>query len=135
MIQFQSHGDDRGMLIALEENKNIPFAVKRVYFMYDTKAGVRRGFHAHKSLKQILFCPHGACTIMLDSGKERIHVRLDKPTEGLLVESNIWREMYDFTEGAVLMVLASDYYDENDYIRDYDEFIQYISSVKGKEDV
>lgn len=126
MIQFQTHGDERGSLIALEENKNIPFTVKRVYYMYDTKPGVRRGFHAHKSLKQILFCPSGACTIMLDSGEEKRCVRLDKPTEGLLVDSNIWREMYDFTPDAVLMVLASDYYDEKDYIRNYQDFLEYI---------
>ena len=71
MIQFQIHGDERGSLIALEENKNIPFTVKRVYYMYDTKPGVHRGFHAHKTLKQILFCTSGACTIMLDSGTEK----------------------------------------------------------------
>lgn len=129
MIQFQAHGDERGMLIALEENKNIPFEVKRVYFMYDTKEGVHRGFHAHKKLKQILFCVSGACTIMLDSGSEKRRVRLDKPTERLMVEANTWREMYDFTPDAVLMVLASDYYDENDYIRNYDEFLAYIGKV------
>lgn len=126
MIQFQTHGDYRGELISLEENRNIPFEVKRVYFMYDTKPGVHRGFHAHKALKQILFCPCGACTVMLDSGKEREYIRLDKPTEGIVVEAGIWREMFDFTENAVLMVLASDYYDESDYIRNYDEFIRYI---------
>lgn len=131
MIQFQIHGDERGSLIALEENKNIPFTVKRVYYMYDTKEGVHRGFHAHKKLNQILFCPSGACTIMLDSGKEKAYVRLDKPTEGLLVEADIWREMYDFTPNAVLMVLASDYYDENDYIRNYDEFLQYVKNKKS----
>lgn len=126
MIQFQIHGDDRGSLIALEENKNIPFTVKRVYYMYDTKPGVHRGFHAHKTLSQILFCPSGACTIMLDSGREKAHVRLNRPTEGLLIEPNIWREMYDFTSDAVLMVLASDYYDESDYIRNYKEFLLHV---------
>lgn len=131
MMQFQKHGDDRGALVSLEENKNIPFEVKRVYYMYDTKPDVRRGFHAHKKLKQILFCPCGACTIMLDDGVEKAYVRLDDPTEGLVVEANIWREMYDFTPNAVLMVLASDYYDENDYIRDYDLFLQHVRS-KGR---
>lgn len=126
MIQFQPHGDERGMLIALEEKKNIPFEVKRVYFMYDTLEGVHRGKHAHKTLKQVLFCPCGACTILLDDGKETKEVRLDKAIEGLLVEACVWREMYDFTPDAVLMVLASDYYDEDDYIRDYDEFIRYV---------
>ena len=131
MIPFQIHGDERGSLIALEENKNIPFMVKRVYYMFDTKQGVHRGFHAHKTLKQILFCPSGACTILLDSGSEKGHVRLDKPTEGLYLESGIWREMYDFTPDAVLMVLASDYYDESDYIRDYSEFLNYINANKN----
>lgn len=133
MIQFQPHGDERGMLIALEEKKNIPFEVKRVYFMYDTLEGVHRGKHAHKSLKQVLFCPCGACTISLDDGKEKKEVRLDKAIEGLLVEACVWREMYDFTPDAVLMVLASDYYDEDDYIRDYDEFLRYVEdSSEGK---
>ena len=131
MIPFQIHGDERGSLIALEENKNIPFMVKRVYYMFDTTQGVHRGFHAHKTLKQILFCPSGACTILLDSGSEKGHVRLDKPTEGLYLESGIWREMYDFTPDAVLMVLASDYYDESDYIRDYSEFLNYINAKKN----
>lgn len=135
MIQFQIHGDERGSLVALEENKNIPFTVKRVYYMYGTKEGVHRGFHAHKSLKQVLFCPIGACTVMLDSGYERINVRLDKPTEGLVIEPNVWREMYDFTQDAVLMVLASEYYDESDYIRNYDEFIEYIKSLGKQEEV
>lgn len=132
MIQFQTHGDERGSLIALEENKNIPFTVKRIYYMYDTKPGVRRGFHAHKTLKQVLFCPSGACTIMLDSGEEREYVRLDKPTEGLFMEANMWREMYDFTPNAVLMVLASDYYDESDYIRNYDEFLAHVEKINQK---
>lgn len=133
MIQFQPHGDERGMLIALEEKKNIPFEVKRVYFMYDTLEGVHRGKHAHKSLKQVLFCPCGACTISLDDGKEKKEVRLDKAIEGLLVEACVWREMYDFTPDAVLMVLASDYYDEEDYIRDYDEFLRFVEdSSEGK---
>lgn len=131
-IQFQIHGDERGSLIALEENKDIPFNVKRVYYMYDTKCGVHRGFHAHKTLRQVLFCPSGACTVMLDSGEEKIHVRLDKPTEGLLIEPNTWREMYDFTPDAVLMVLASDYYDESDYIRNYSEFLERIEKIKSK---
>lgn len=133
MIEFQPHGDDRGMLIALEEEKNIPFGVKRVYFMYDTIAGVHRGKHAHKTLKQVLFCPCGACTISLDDGKETKEVRLDKATEGLLVEACMWREMYDFTPDAVLMVLASDYYDESDYIRDYDEFLRYVRNINETE--
>lgn len=123
---FQQHGDDRGQLVALEELKDIPFEIKRVYYMYDTGAGVRRGFHAHKSLEQILICIHGSCKILMDNGEEKKIVPLEKPYEGLYISNNIWREMYDFSPDAVLMVLASDYYKEEDYIRDYDEFLKFV---------
>lgn len=124
---FQIHGDDRGQLIALEEMKDIPFEIKRVYYMYDTVEGVRRGFHAHKCLEQILICIHGSCKILLDNGKEKEIVPLDKPYEGLYVSNDMWREMYDFSPDAVLMVLASEFYDESDYIRDYDEFLKHVN--------
>ena len=116
--RFQQHGDERGQLVALEENKDIPFQVK----------GVRRGYHAHKCLKQILIAIHGNCKIHLDNGKETAEILLDKPYEGLYISNDMWREMYDFSEDAVLMVLASEYYDESDYIRYYDEYIQYIKN-------
>ena len=123
---FQPHGDERGMLVALEEFKDIPFRIKRVYYMYDTKEGVVRGHHAHKSLEQILVCIHGSCKIHLDNGQETKEVPLEKPYEGLYIANNIWREMYDFSPDAVLMVLASEVYDEKDYIRDYDEFKNFV---------
>lgn len=127
---FQSHGDDRGQLIALEEFNDIPFAVKRVYYMYDIGEGVRRGFHAHKQLEQILICIHGSCKILLDNGTEKKIIPLEKPYEGLYVSNNIWREMFDFSPDAVLLVLASELYDESDYIRDYDEFISFVNSKR-----
>ena len=130
IIKFQIHGDERGQLIALENEKEIPFTVKRVYYMYDTLEGVRRGFHAHKKLKQILICTSGSCKIHLDDGKETAEVTLNKPYEGLFIESNLWREMYDFSKDAVLMVLASELYDESDYIRNYDEFLKYVKEDK-----
>ena len=130
IISFQKHGDDRGMLVALESNKEIPFDIKRVYYMYDTLPSVRRGFHAHKKLKQILICIHGSCKIHLDNGFETTEVILDKPYEGLCISSNIWREMYDFSPDAVLMVLASELYDESDYIRNYGEFLKNIGVDK-----
>lgn len=123
---FQPHGDDRGQLVALEEFKDIPFEIKRVYYMYDTAQGVRRGFHAHKNLEQILICIHGSCKILLDNGTEKKVVPLEKPYEGLYVSNDMWREMFDFSEDAVLMVLASELYDESDYIRNYDDFLQYV---------
>ena len=112
--------------MALEEYKDIPFEIKRVYFMYDTLEGVRRGFHAHKSLEQILICIHGSCKILLDNGREKKVVPLEKPYEGLYVSNDMWREMFDFSPDAVLLVLASELYDERDYIRDYDEFLAFI---------
>ena len=123
---FQQHGDERGQLVALEEMKDIPFGIKRVYYMYETGEGVRRGYHAHKTLKQILVCVHGSCKILLDNGYEKKIVSLEKPYEGLYIEHNMWREMYDFSADAVLMVLASEHFNENDYIRNYDEFLKMV---------
>ena len=122
MIDFQRHGDARGMLVAVEEGKEIPFEVKRVYYMYDTGATVRRGYHAHLKLEQILICIHGSCKIHLEDGEGTTEVVLDRPDEGLYLSRNVWREMYDFSKDAVLLVLASELYDESDYIRDYNEF-------------
>ena len=127
---FQIHGDDRGQLVALEEAKDIPFKIKRVYYMYDTGEGVIRGFHSHKCLEQILICIHGSCKILLDNGTEKETVVLDKPYEGLYVSNDMWREMFDFSPDAVLMVLASELYDEADYIRNYDDFLEYVNSHK-----
>ena len=128
---FQPHGDERGQLIALEEFKNIPFKIKRVYYMYDTCEGVVRGCHAHKNLQQILICIHGSCKIKLDNGEETSIILLDKPYEGLFVSNAVWREMYAFSSDAVLMVLASELYDETDYIRNYDEFLTYVKQQKS----
>lgn len=124
--KFQSHGDDRGQLVALEEFKDIPFKVRRIYYIYDTKDKVRRGFHAHKNLEQILLCVHGSCKIHLDNGYETEEITLDNPTEGLYIANNMWREMYDFSPDAVLLVLASELYDESDYIRNYNDFLEFV---------
>lgn len=131
LYEFQPHGDDRGQLVAIEELKDIPFDVKRVYYMYDTVAGVTRGKHAHKSLEQILICVHGSCKILLDDGCEKTVVPLDQPNVGLYVSNVMWREMFDFSPDAVLMVLASKLYDESDYIRNYDEFLKFTAENRG----
>lgn len=127
---FLPHGDARGQLVALEEMKEIPFNIKRVYYIYDTLEGVRRGFHAHKNLEQILICVHGSCKVLLDDGTEQETVLLDKPYEGLYIANNIWREMFAFSPDAVLLVLASSLYDEADYIRDYEKFLEFIHENK-----
>jgi UDP-2-acetamido-3-amino-2,3-dideoxy-glucuronate N-acetyltransferase len=123
-IHFDVLGDDRGSLIALEQNKNIPFPIKRVYYIFDTKPLVRRGSHAHKELEQVLIAVKGSCKIHLDNNPETAEVILDDQSIGLLMESLIWHEMYDFSEDCVLLVIASDYYNEKDYIRNYDQFIE-----------
>jgi len=114
---FSIKGDSRGSLIAIESNKDIPFDIKRIYYIFDTKPGVVRGHHAHKTLEQMLICVSGSCTIVLDDGEKRSEVVLSDPSTGLYIGANIWHEMKDFSEGAVLLVLASDFYNENDYIR------------------
>ncbi len=124
--KFLPHGDSRGMLVAIEENKDIPFDIKRIYYIYNTKENIARGFHAHRCLKQILICVHGSCKIVLDDGFNRETVVLNDPGEGLYIENDIWREMYDFSSDAVLLVLASELYSEADYIRNYDDFKKMI---------
>lgn len=124
IIEVPTFGDMRGSLVSLEVNKQIPFDIKRVYYIFDTKQGVSRGFHAHKNLSQILICVKGSCRILLDNGKITENILLDTPNQGILIEGLIWREMHDFSDDCVLLVLASNYYDESDYIRDYNEFIK-----------
>lgn len=129
--KFAVRGNETGMLSFLEANRDIPFDIKRVYYIYDVAPGERRGFHAHKKLQQVLICIHGSCTVLMDDGVEKKNVVLDCHNEGLYVGPMAWHEMYDFSDGAVLLVLASDYYDENDYIRDYNAFVQYIEETKN----
>lgn len=125
-IPLQVHGDERGSLVALEQNKNIPFQIKRVYYMFDTLIGVRRGYHAHKTLKQIAIAVRGSCKILFDDGREKEVVILDNPAIGVTIDPMIWHEMYDYSEDCILMVLADDFYDESDYIRNYADFLRAI---------
>jgi len=126
IVSFKSLGDERGSLIALEGNKSVPFDIKRVYYIFGTKEGVSRGFHAHLNLKQVVVCVKGSCRFVLDNGMQKEEIILDDATEGLLIEGLTWREMYDFSPDCVLIILANKYYNENDYIRDYDEFLKEI---------
>jgi len=123
LIQLQKLGDERGALVALEDQKNVPFPIRRVYYLFATKADVKRGLHAHHALKQMIIAVRGSCRFLLDNGSERVEILLDNPAQGLIIESMMWREMYEFSEDCVLMVLADGHYDETDYIRDYNAFI------------
>ena len=127
-ISFKPLGDERGSLVALEGNKIVPFDIKRVYYIFGTKEGVSRGFHAHKNLKQLAVCVTGSCRFVLDNGKSREEIILDSATTGLVIEDLTWREMHDFSADCVLMVLASEYYNESDYIRDYQEFLKAVNN-------
>ena len=124
ILNFRTLGDERGSLIALEENYNAPFDIKRVYYIFDTKEGVERGFHAHVNLKQIAIAVKGSCVFILDNAEIREEIVLDNPNKGLLIEGLIWREMKDFSFDCVLLVLASEHYHESDYIREYDKFLE-----------
>ena len=125
LISLQVHGDDRGSLIALENGRhNLPFDVKRVYYIYGTKEGVSRGFHAHKKLKQLLIAVSGSAAIKCEYNGSQKEYTLNRPDEGLLIEGLVWREMHDFSPDCVLLVLADDYYNESDYIRDYQMYLK-----------
>lgn len=126
-ITFPPLGDERGSLVALEAKKTVPFEIKRVYYIFGTQQGVIRGVHAHRNLKQIAVCVTGKCRMVLDDGVQRKEAWLDSPTKGLLIDDLVWREMHDFSEDCVLLVLASEHYDESDYIRDYEEFINVVN--------
>lgn len=129
LIDFKLLGDERGHLTVLEGNKNIPFEIKRVYYLTDTKSGVARGFHAHKTLEQVAVCVSGRCRMLLDDGVRKEETWLDSPTKAIRLERMVWHEIHEFTEDCVLLVLASDYYDETDYIRSYSDFLEQVKNA------
>ena len=122
LIDFHIFGDERGSLVSLEANKNIPFDIKRVYYIFDTKNDVVRGKHAHKNLQQILIAVSGSCKVLVDNKKEKQIFDLDNPAKGLYIENNVWREMFEFSKDCVLLVLASEIYNKEDYIYNYEEY-------------
>ncbi|WP_050939301.1 sugar 3,4-ketoisomerase [Vibrio harveyi] len=131
LISFQKMGDERGSLISLEQNKNIPFDIKRIYYIFDTQSGLSRGFHAHYNLEQVAICMKGFVTFLIDDGITKEQVTLSSPDVGLHIKGLKWREMHDFSEDCVLMVVASELYDEADYIRDYDTFLKEVDHANS----
>ena len=121
-IDFPPLGDHRGSLVAVESHQTVPFEIKRVFYIFNTLEGVTRGMHAHLAVKQVMLCVTGSCKILLDDGFSRESVILDSPTKGLFLESLIWREMSEFSPDCVLLVIASEHYNEDEYIRNYDNF-------------
>lgn len=126
IIELDKHHSDRkGNLSVVENSKDVPFDIKRAYYLYDVPGGESRGAHAHKELKQLIIAASGSFTVVLDDGKVKRSFFLNRPYQGLLVPPGIWRDLVDFSSGSVLLCLASEPYDATDYIRDYDEFLAY----------
>ena len=119
------HSDRKGNLTVVQNGDTLPFDVKRVYYLYDVPGGESRGGHAHKNLCQLVVAMSGSFTVTLDNGADRQTVLLNHPWQGLLIKPGMWRTLDDFSSGAVCMVLASELYDEDDYIYDYSEFLNY----------
>lgn len=126
LINFKPLGDERGSLIAIEAHKTVPFDVRRVYYIFATKEGVERGFHAHKILNQVVVAVTGSCEMILDDGSTQTTVLLDSSQKGVYIEPKVWHYMRDFSPDCVLLVLADQHYDETDYIRDYDKFKAWV---------
>ncbi|MBC3303290.1 WxcM-like domain-containing protein [Pseudomonas sp. SWRI18] len=124
LVDLQVLGDERGQLVVLEAQKNVPFDIKRVYFLMGTAPSVSRGYHAHKALQQTAICVSGQCRMLMDDGLNSEQVILNSSCKAIFIDKMIWHEMHDFTSDCVLLVLASDYYDEQDYIRNYSEFLE-----------
>ncbi|SES84693.1 WxcM-like, C-terminal [Natronincola peptidivorans] len=124
VLSFNRIGDNEiGYLTPVEENKEIPFLIKRVYYIYNVPEEIERGFHAHRKLEQVLICMNGSVDIKVDNGYEQEIIRLNDPAKGLYIGPHTWREMLSFDASTVLVVLASQTYDESDYIRNYSDFI------------
>lgn len=118
--------DPRGNLTVAEGNRNIPFDIARAYWVYDVPGGESRGGHAHKHCREFIIAVSGSFQVTLDNGRERTTYHLNHPYQGLLVETGVWRTLDDFSSGAVCLVLASDPFEEEDYIRDYGDYLKYM---------
>lgn len=125
IIDLRKISDPRGNLTVIEENTDVPFDIKRVYYLYDVPGGESRGAHAHRQLYQLIIAASGSFTVTLDDGTNKKSFNLKRSYYGLLVVPGIWRDLDDFSSGSVLLCLASEHYDEKDYIRDYQEFLKF----------
>lgn len=123
---LKSLGDKRGYLVAIEAKDTIPFDIKRVYYIFETEKGVARGKHAHRKLRQVAVCVKGSCNVTLDDGETSKTIHLDNHLKCISLEPMIWHEMNEFSKDCVLLVLADAHYDELDYIRDYEEFLELV---------
>jgi len=130
LIDFPKITDPRGNLTVAQAHTDVPFAIKRAYWVYDVPAGECRGGHAHKLCKEVLIALSGSFHVTVDNGEEQKIVLLNHPYQGLLIDTDVWRTLDDFSSGAVCLVLASEPFDEDDYIREYDDFLRYLADKK-----
>ena len=130
LIDFPKITDPRGNLTVAQAHTDVPFSIKRAYWVYDVPAGECRGGHAHKLCKEILIALSGSFHVTVDNGEEQKTVLLNHPYQGLLIDTDVWRTLDDFSSGAVCLVLASEPFDEDDYIREYDDFLRYLADKK-----
>ncbi len=130
MVELDKHHSDRkGNLTVVQNGETLPFDVKRVYYLYDVPGGESRGAHAHRELEQLIIAASGSFTVTLDDGNNKRTFFLNRPYQGLYVRPGMWRDLGDFSSGAVCMVLASDVYQKEDYIRNYEEFIKFREKI------
>lgn len=129
IINLPKISDPRGNLTVAEQLKDVPFSIKRAYWVYDVPGGESRGGHAHKRLKQLVIALSGSFHVTLDDGKTRETYLMNHPWQGLLIDTGIWRTLDDFSSGAVCLVLASELFDEDDYIYEYEDFLKYKANV------
>lgn len=127
MINFETKGDSRGALIAIEGGKEIPFDIKRIFYIYGTLDGISRGEHSHYKTRQVLVAVNGTCQVTLDDGKSKKTYLLDRPNIGLLQDALVWGEMHDFSPDCTLLVLTDTPYEESDYIKSYDSFLEIVN--------
>ena len=129
LIDMKVFGDERGHLISFEKNNNCPFDVKRTFYIFDTVPGIVRGAHANKNSEFVLIAISGSCKIKVDDGKTQEIVELNTPHKALYLDKMLWKEMYDFSYNAILLVLTNTVYDEKEYIRDYNEFLNEVKNA------
>lgn len=127
-VKFKDYTDQYGSLVPIEGETDTGFPIRRIYYIFGVERGIRRGYHSHRDLHQILLCVSGSVTIQVRTNNDSEDIVLDNPSEGLYIGPMIWREMYDFSADAVLLVLASEHYDESDYIRDFSAYKKEASS-------
>lgn len=133
IVDVKNQERPAGHLTPIEGNIDVPFDIKRIYYLTGVPENTIRGYHAHKELQQVLICMNGRVSISVSTPYEKEVITLDQPTRGLYIGPMVWREMYEFSPGSVLTVLASDYYNEDDYIRDYSDYCQMAEKYFKKE--